>query len=81
MSGNTSAEIDDLILAAIVGDARPGLLDQRRTRDFDGHTRQHGAGRVTDDSSHRLRIRERRQQRDDGREEQSRKGAEQSGGH
>ena len=35
---------------AAVGDGRPNFLDQRRARRFDGHARQHGAGRVLDDA-------------------------------
>jgi hypothetical protein len=36
-------QIDDAVQAAAVGDLAPGFLDQHRTRDFDGHTREHRA--------------------------------------
>ena len=41
-------QVDDLVLAGAVGDDRSRLLDQRGTGCFNGHARQHGAGRIAD---------------------------------
>jgi len=45
--------IDDAELTGAVGDRRLDLLNQRRARGFDGHARQHRAGRVFDDARDR----------------------------
>jgi hypothetical protein len=43
------AQIDDAVLPAAVGDDRAHFLDERRTRGFYRHSRQHGARRIADD--------------------------------
>ena len=43
-------QVDDAVLAGAVGDGRADLFDQHGTGGFDGHARQHGAGRVLDDA-------------------------------
>ena len=43
-------QVDDAVLAGAVGDGGTDFFDQRVARRFDGHARQHGAGRVLDDA-------------------------------
>ena len=62
---SAGTEIDDSILARVVGDDRADLFNQDRASGFDRHARQHRAGRVFDDTGNGgLRERRRREEQD-----------------